>query len=124
MKTKLAIACALAAALASAAPPAPAPWPVTLVDVAARAGLTQPSVYGGLSEKRFIIETNGAGTAFVDYDNDGWLDALVLSGTRLEEGARREKAWAPGQAPTNRLYHNNHDGTFRDVTTTAGWTSS
>jgi hypothetical protein len=95
-------------------------WGVRLVDVAPEAGLTQASVYGGLEHKRFIIETNGAGVAWIDYDNDGWVDALVLSGTRLEEGSRRERSWPPGEAPTNRLYRNNHDGTFRDVTEPAG----
>jgi hypothetical protein len=93
---------------------------VSLVDVAEKAGLRGVSVYGGLDRKRFIVETNGAGVAFLDYDNDGWLDALVLSGTRLEEGARREKAWPASEAPTNRLYRNNHDGTFADVTDRAG----
>jgi hypothetical protein len=93
---------------------------VSLVDVAERAGLRGVSVYGGVDRKRFIIETNGAGVAFLDYDNDGWVDALVLSGTRLEEGARQEKAWPAGQAPTNRLYRNKHDGTFADVTDQAG----
>src|SRR5262245_36243221 len=107
-------------ALLGTASAPPAPWPVKLVDVAARAGLTEPSIYGGLEQKRFIIETNGAGVALVDYDNDGWLDALVLSGTRLEDGARTERAWPPGQAPTNRLYRNNRDGTFKDVTDAAG----
>ena len=95
-------------------------WPVSLIDVAERAGLKGVSVYGGLERKRFIIETNGAGVAFLDYDNDGWVDALVLSGTRLEEGARQEKAWPAGEAPTNRLYRNQHDGTFADVTDRAG----
>jgi enediyne biosynthesis protein E4 len=103
----------------AASSPAP-PWPVVLVDVAARAGLRHPSIYGGLEEKRFIIETNGAGVAFIDYDNDGWLDALVLSGTRLADGARREKDWPAGSAPTSHLYRNNRDGTFRDVTDAAG----
>ena len=51
--------------------------------------------------------------AFLDYDNDGWLDLFVLSGTRLE-GA------PPGT--TNRLYKNNRDGTFTDVTEKAGLT--
>jgi hypothetical protein len=110
-------------------PPAEAPWPVSLVDVAERAGLRHPSVYGGLEEKRFIIETNGAGVAFLDYDNDGWVDALVLSGTRLREGAREDVVWPPGQAPVSHLYHNNRDGTFTDVTAKAGlgkigWASS
>jgi enediyne biosynthesis protein E4 len=110
----------------------PAPrgdWPVQLVDIAGPAGLRNPSIYGGVDHKRFIIETNGAGVAFVDYDNDGWSDALVLSGTRLEDATRKEKAWPAGQAPTNRLYRNNHDGTFADVTDQAGlrrtgWASS
>ena len=105
------------------------PWSVSLVDVAGPAGLRFPSIYGGEEEKRFIIETNGAGVAFIDYDNDGWVDALVLSGTRLKPGARQEAAWPEGEAPTNRLYHNNRDGTFTDVTDRAGlrrtgWASS
>ena len=95
-------------------------WPVSLIDVAERAGLKGVSVYGGLERKRFIIETNGAGVAFLDYDNDGWVDALVLSGTRLEEGMRQERAWPASEAPTNHLYRNNHDGTFTDVTDRAG----
>jgi hypothetical protein len=93
---------------------------VSLVDIAEKAGLSGVSVYGGVDRKRFIIETNGAGVAFLDYDDDGWLDALVLSGTRLEDGARQEKAWPAGEAPTNRLYRNNHDGTFNDATDRAG----
>jgi hypothetical protein len=104
-------------------------WGVRLVDVAAQAGLSHPSVYGGADRKRFIIETNGAGVAWIDYDNDGWPDAFVLSGTQLQEGTRQDKTWPPGEAPTNRLYRNNHDGTFSDVTDRAGlrrtgWASS
>ena len=95
-------------------------WPVTLVDVADRAGLREVSVYGGVDRKRFIIETNGAGAAFLDYDNDGWVDALVLSGTRLQEGARADQIFPPGKAPLSRLYRNNHDGTFSDVTARSG----
>jgi hypothetical protein len=96
------------------------PWPVRLVDVAEEAGLRHASVYGGVDRKRFIIETNGAGVALLDYDADGWLDALVLSGTRLEEGARRDVVWPRGQEPTNRLYRNRRDGSFEDVTDAAG----
>jgi len=96
------------------------PWPVTFTDVAAAAGLTRPSVYGGLDRKRFIIETNGAGVALLDYDADGWVDALVLSGTRLVEGERRDATFAAGEAPTNRLYHNRGDGSFADVTEQVG----
>jgi hypothetical protein len=116
-------------ALLLSPPAAPAPWPVSLVDVAERAGLRHPSVYGGLEEKRFIIETNGAGVAFLDYDNDGWVDVLVLNGTRLKEGSREDMVWPAGQAPVSHLYRNNHDGTFTDVSARAGlaktgWASS
>jgi enediyne biosynthesis protein E4 len=105
------------------------PPAVSFTDIAPRAGLREPIVYGGLDRKRFIIETNGAGVALVDYDRDGWLDALVLSGTRLKDGTREEIAYPSGSAPTNRLYRNRHDGTFEDVTVAAGfqrtgWASS
>jgi enediyne biosynthesis protein E4 len=104
-------------------------WPVTFVDVADRAGLRAPAIYGGVDRKRFIIETNGAGVAFFDYDNDGWLDALVLSGVRLKDGARETLAYENGQAPLSHLYHNNRNGTFTDVTARSGlravgWASS
>ena len=122
-------ACAMAiATIAAGQSPDPA-WPVRLTDVAESAGLTQPSIYGGLDRKRFILETNGCGTGFLDYDGDGWLDALVLSGTRFEEGSRREKSWSPAERPTSRLYRNRRDGTFEDVTARVGldrvgWASS
>jgi hypothetical protein len=107
----------------------PVAWGVTFTDIASRAGLREPAVYGGIDRKRFIIETNGPGVALIDYDRDGWLDALVLSGTRLKEGARVEMDYPPGSAPTNRLYRNRRDGTFEDVTDAAGlrrtgWASS
>jgi hypothetical protein len=100
--------------------PSGLPFHSRLTDVAAEAGLTQPNVYGGLDTKSYIIEVVGCGVAFFDYDNDGWLDLFVLNGTRLE-GA------PPGA--TNRLYRNNRDGTFSDVTekaglTHAGWASA
>ena len=118
---------ALAAQERGAAPPTD--WPVTFVDVASQAGLTTPSVYGGISRKRFIIETNGAGVALLDVDGDGWLDALVLNGTRLKEGSRDDQVWPAGDSPTARLYRNRHDGTFADITRGSGlervaWSSS
>ena len=91
--------------------PSGRPFNSRLTDVAEQAGLTQPNVYGGVDGKSYIIEVVGCGVAFFDYDNDGWLDLLVLNGTRLE-GA------PPGA--TNRLYRNNRDGTFTDVTEKAG----
>ena len=87
--------------------PSGRPFLARFTDVAAEAGLTQPIIYGGVDSKSYIIEVVGCGVAFLDYDNDGWLDVFVLSGTRLE-GA------PPGT--TNRLYKNNRDGTFTDVT--------
>jgi enediyne biosynthesis protein E4 len=56
----------------------------TFTDIAAQAGLTRPIIYGGVDSKQFIIETNGCGVAFYDYDNDGWMDIFALSGSRLE----------------------------------------
>lgn len=85
----------------------------TFTDVAEKAGLTQPTVYGGIERKRYIIETNGCGVAFYDYDQDGWMDLLVLSGTRLE-------GFPKGQQPTTRLYRNNRNGTFTDITAGSG----
>ncbi|MDE3165747.1 MAG: CRTAC1 family protein [Acidobacteriota bacterium] len=91
--------------------PSGLPFHASFTDVAAHAGLSAPVIYGGVGKKDYIIETVGSGVAFFDYDNDGWLDILVLSGTRLD-GAPR--------GATNRLYKNNRDGTFRDVTARAG----
>jgi hypothetical protein len=93
--------------------PSGRPFHSRLTDVAAQAGLRHPVVYGGVETKGYILEVVGCGVAFLDYDNDGWLDLFVLSGTRLE-GA------PPGT--TNRLYKNNRDGTFSDATQKAGLT--
>src|SRR5882724_9485130 len=81
------------------------------VDVTAAAGLTLTMFYGDNAKNTYIIEVNGAGCAFFDYDNDGWMDIFMLSGRRLE-------GVPPGSS--NRLYHNNRDGTFSDVTAKAG----
>lgn len=82
-------------------------------DVAEKAGLTMQEIFGGVSTKKYIIETTGTGVAIFDYDNDGWPDIFLVNGTRLELPAK-------GAAPSNHLYRNNHDGTFTDVTTKAG----
>ena len=123
-----AVCCVAVLAITRAQTPTP-PWPVRFTDVAEKAGLTHPSVYGETNRKRFIIETNGCGSAFVDFDRDGWMDALVLSGTRLEPNSRKEQAWSGESAPRSRLYRNRHDGTFEDVTSRVGlqrvgWASS
>lgn len=80
-------------------------------DVAHESGLVLPVVSGGVDRKEYIIEAVGSGCAFFDYDNDGWMDIFLLSGTRMEG--------APAGA-TNRLYKNNRDGTFTDVTDKSG----
>jgi enediyne biosynthesis protein E4 len=92
----------------------------TFTDIAREAGLTVPSIYGGLEQKRFIIETNGAGAAWVDVDNDGWLDALVLGGTRLLDGGRSADPAIASRGPTTRLYRNSGHGTFTDITGGSG----
>jgi enediyne biosynthesis protein E4 len=88
--------------------------PVRYVDVAKEAGLTAPNVWGGVEQKKYIVETKGSGIAFFDYDNDGWLDVYVTNGLRLDE------KWPPGQQPRSHLYKNNRDGTFTDVTDKSG----
>jgi hypothetical protein len=80
-------------------------------NVAAQAGLTQPIVYGPTGEVPYIIESMGGGCAFFDYDNDGWMDIFILGGRLLE-------STPPGSG--NRLYRNNRDGTFTDVTAKSG----
>ena len=89
------------------------PWLVKFTDIASPAGLTAPTIYGEEYRKRYIVEANGPGIAFYDYDHDGWVDVFVPSGTRLE-------GFPPADEPTNHLYHNNRDGTFTDVTVKAG----
>ena len=87
------------------------PFDARFVDVAASAALIAPVIYGEVDRDKYILEANGCGCAFFDYDNDGWMDIFLLSGTRL--------SGAPPGA-TNRLYKNNRDGTFTDVTKQAG----
>ena len=95
-----------------ARPPASGrPFNAHFVDVAAAAGLRDPVIYGGVETNKYILESTGCGCAFIDYDNDGWMDIFLLSGTRL--------GGDPPEA-TNRLYKNNRDGTFTDVTEKAG----
>src|SRR5258708_6386021 len=88
---------------------------VHFTDMAQKAGLTTPVIFGGETTKKYIIETTGTGVAIFDYDNDGWPDIFVVNGTKLE-------ALPTSKAPTSHLYHNNHDGTFTDVTEKAGLT--
>jgi hypothetical protein len=112
----------LAAMLAVAQVPYPAstvhPPPAWFVDVAAQAGLQMNNVNGELNTKKYIIETTGSGVAVLDYDRDGWPDVYLVNGDALDSQGHEKTS------PTGHLYHNNHDGTFTDVTRSAGLTAS
>jgi len=66
----------------------------------------------GAFGKKFLPETMGPGVAFIDYDNDGWPDIFLVNGMDWPGHVQKHS--------TPRLYHNNHDGTFTDVTRKAG----
>src|SRR5437773_330407 len=83
-----------------------------LTDVTAASGLAAFGHTDGSSGRRFFVEQTGSGCAFLDYDNDGWLDVYFCNGAPLP-GYR-------GPRPRNALFHNNRDGIFTDVTTAAG----
>jgi hypothetical protein len=83
---------------------AAAPYQADFRNVAAAAGLTARFPNGGDRTKRFIVETTGSGAAFLDYDNDGLLDIFVVS----------------GKGGLSRLYHNQGNGRFADVTAKMG----
>jgi len=94
---------------------APAPRTSTLslrlVDVTSQAGIQfhhNSGAYGG----KFLPETLGSGCAFLDYDRDGWQDILLINGMDWP-GHKRQHS-------TLRLYRNNRDGSFSDVTRKAG----
>ena len=91
--------------------PSGLPFHARFTDVAASAGLRTPVIYGPPDRMDYILESMGCGVAFLDYDNDGWLDIFLLSGTRRE---------GPVEGASNRLYKNNRDGTFTDMTAKAG----
>ena len=91
--------------------PSGRPFHAKLTDIAQQAGLRAPTIYGAEGSSDYIVETIGCGAVFFDYDNDGWLDIFLPCGSRFND--------APKDA-TNRLYKNNRDGTFTDVTEKAG----
>src|ERR1700738_3768344 len=65
--------------------PVPSQQPIaSFTDVAEKAGLTMQDVFGGVTTKKYIIETTGTGVAIFDYDNDGWPDIFIVNGTNLE----------------------------------------
>ena len=100
--------------------PSGRPFDAHFVDIGRQAGLTAPTICGDRDQANYILEVIGCGCAFFDYDNDGWMDIFILSGSRIEGNP-------PGA--TNRLYKNNRNGTFSEVTEKAGlrksgWASS
>ena len=95
--------------------------PAWFVDESQRAGITVRNVNGSDTNKLYIVESTGSGVAILDYDNDGWPDIFLVNGVPLPEAGAKS-----GAAVTSHLLHNNHDGTFTDVTrgsglTDAGW---
>src|SRR5436305_1608314 len=67
----------------------------------------------GKSAEKYLPETTGAGCAFLDYDNDGWMDIYLVNSGQCD-------FFTPAQPLRNALYRNNRDGTFTDVTDKAG----
>jgi hypothetical protein len=96
---------ALAASSKGASPP------FRLVDVTRQAGI-QFTHNNGAFGRKYLPETLGPGCAFLDYDNDGWQDILIVNGADWPGRRKRRSTMA--------LYRNNRDGSFRDVTREAG----
>lgn len=86
---------------------------IHFTDITARAGIRFIHNNGAFG-KKWLPETLGSGCAFLDYDNDGWPDVLLIN----SEDFPGHKI-GPG-VPTLKLYHNNHNGTFTDVTRRVG----
>ena len=88
--------------------------PVVFEDVSHKSGIDKFQHRSGTPAKSTIIEVPGSGVALLDYDNDGWLDIYLLNGSTVAAFKGQEPA------PKAMLLHNNHDGTFTDVTAKAG----
>jgi hypothetical protein len=101
----------------AAAKPAEAAGPIRFEDVTRAAGIDFRTVCGSSPEgkdgKQYIMDSMCGGVAVLDYDRDGWMDLFLVSGSTLED----IKA---GKCRPSKLYRNNHDGTFTDVTKKAG----
>jgi enediyne biosynthesis protein E4 len=88
--------------------------PLVFVNISRESGLDKFHHHSGSADKGTIIETVGSGVGLLDYDNDGWLDIYLVNGSTA--AALKGKDAPPGAM----LFHNNHDGTFTDVTKEAG----
>jgi enediyne biosynthesis protein E4 len=87
---------------------------VAFTDITHTAGLDKFHHRSGTPEKTTILETPGSGVALLDYDNDGWMDIYLVNGSTVPALKGKEPP------PRAMLLHNNHDGTFTDVTAKAG----
>jgi hypothetical protein len=87
---------------------------VVFQDITKTAGLSGWTHKMGTPQKNFIVETNGSGVCLIDYDNDGWLDIYLVNGSTFQALDGKE------EPPHAALFHNNHDGTFTDVSAKAG----
>ncbi|HUH62293.1 MAG TPA: CRTAC1 family protein [Terracidiphilus sp.] len=97
----------------TASPVAGTPLGVRFVDAAKQAGLNAETVFGGEHRNKYLLETTGCGAAFFDYDQDDWVDIFLVNGWRLD-------GFPKGKEPVCRLFKNNRDGTFTDITQKAG----
>jgi len=84
---------------------------VTFRDITRQSGIHFVHNNGAFG-KKYLPETMGPGVAFIDYDNDGWPDIFLVNGMDWPGHVQKHS--------TPKLYHNNHDGTFTDVTHKAG----
>lgn len=98
-------------------PVAGTPLGFSFTDVAQASGFHAKTVYGGVHKNRYLLETTGCGVAFYDFDHDDWLDIFLVNGTRLD-------GFPSGSEPISRLFKNNRDGTFTDITQKSGMTRS
>ncbi|HVC46170.1 MAG TPA: CRTAC1 family protein [Terracidiphilus sp.] len=87
---------------------------VVFEDASKQSGLVTWQHVMGTRQKKYILETDGSGVGLIDYDNDGWLDIYLVNGSTYD--AMTDKTTPPHAA----LFHNNHDGTFTDVSKQAG----
>jgi enediyne biosynthesis protein E4 len=86
--------------------------PVEFTDVTAQAGIRFKHNNGAYG-KKYLPETNGSGCAFLDYDNDGWQDVLLVNSSDFADAPKKRNT-------VMALYHNNQNGTFTDVTAQSG----
>lgn len=86
--------------------------PIEFTDVTPDAGIKFRH-HNGAYGKKYLPETTGSGAAFLDYDNDGWQDVLLINGMDFADAPKKRRA-------VMALYHNNQNGTFTDVTAQAG----